>query len=357
MNDYQKTQNINIKDENIWLQRNNHYGEKAWEVLGFDKKGDFICTKKHFYISIGCNSNKLTQCDFETLLSFNDVKQRWNEFEKICKNKIYNCSKLPRYRYSLWRFLFDYKKGDYILVPSNQQDFHIFRICSNKVLTYNSINKTFNLPNKNENDDFLYFWEVEPIRVKMKRKYLANQSLTSRMKIRSTLCCINDLKDDITTALKTEKRLSVHSNAINDTAELLIKSIQSDLDDIKFEKLIKWYFNKTNASYTKILPKNVKGEQDADVLAVYDNLKLKIYVQAKKHDKNVNIDEAYKQISEYKKLQEIDEYTYLYWIICSATEIGSDKYDTDDIRIIYGTEFAEMLLDVGLSGIDNALYE
>lgn len=89
-------------------------------------------------------------------------------------------------------------------------------------------------------------------------------------------------------------------------------------------------------------------------------------MQVKKHDEDVALSKAYEQITEYKKkITECkkkvdgDGYTNLYWIIYSSPEEQELDIDTiedydDEIRIISGLEFAGMLMDVGLQGMDEA---
>ena len=95
---------------------------------------------------------------------------------------------------------------------------------------------------------------------------------------------------------------------------------------------------------------------DADVMAVFENLKHIIYVQAK-HHKGKTSNWAVEQISRYKdqKSEGDSSYTYASWVI-SAGDTFSDTAIRDaeekGVRLIDGDMFARMLLDIGFLGLD-----
>lgn len=359
MSDYTRPINYSLGENNAWLHRNNHNGRKAWYVAGFNEKGEFIPDRNNgYYISIGCYSRNLKWNDYEAIRNSDD-SNRWQKFEEIC-SKMYD-NKKPRYRYALWRFLFEFKMGDHILIPGNFGDFHIFKICSDVLIGYDEIKKLFPDIKEKEDEDFDYFRRIEPVRVNMSRYLLADQALASRMKIQGTTSFLNtELKQSVEIALRNEK-ISPYSLAMEATNEILMKSLHDSIEANKFERLIKWYFEKKGASQVKILPKNESGRQDADVQAIFSYLRLTVFVQAKKHDDTVDLPHAYEQIALYKEKNEIentgDGMTYLYWIIYSSLkEQDFEISETDDIRVISGKEFAEMLLDVGIDKLDNAFF-
>lgn len=353
---------------NAWLHRNNHNGDTAWKILGFDDEGKFTdpLGKGEYYISVGCYSRKLKKESYER------IKNQWAEFEKICFTELYDGER-PKYRYSLWRFLFEFNLGDILLVPGNHKDFHVFRITSEKPVLRDEIKDQYPEIVFDDEHDFHYFWKVEPIRVRMSRYLLADAALVSRMKIRGTTSQLKnvdekDYKASLTKAVTLE-RLSPesemneainHEEDRNKKIEALMKSLKRNIDSDKFEELIKAYLKKKGADMATRLPKNTPGEKDADVEAVFEALRVKVYVQAKKHDKTVNLEKALKQISEYRKENEEAGYTCLYWVIYSSlNEPETEKYDAEkyeDIRVISGMEFGGMLLDAGISGIDEAFY-
>ena len=69
---------------------------------------------------------------------------------------------------------------------------------------------------------------------------------------------------------------------------------------------------------------------------------------------------AVHQIAKYKeqKDQPDDPYTRLSWVITSAeyTDDAKSKAQSEGVRLIDRYEFAEMLIDVGLEGINSAFW-
>ena len=97
---------------------------------------------------------------------------------------------------------------------------------------------------------------------------------------------------------------------------------------------------------------------DADVIAVFENLGITIYIQVKKHiDKTDQW--AVEQISKYKDQQEkrfIDGVSYVPWVVTTAddfTQSARELAKTLHVRLINGKEFARMLAEVGVNGISD----
>lgn len=104
--------------------------------------------------------------------------------------------------------------------------------------------------------------------------------------------------------------------------------------------------------------KNEPGKEngaDADVVAIFELLKCIIYVQVKHHDGQTS-NWAVHQIAKYKE-QKISRmiHTRLSWVITSAeyTDDAKSKAQSEGVRLIDRYEFAEMLIDVGLEGINS----
>ena len=110
---------------NLWLNKYVifiKFSDIAWKVLGFNADGSFDI-KNGCYISIGCRAGKLKKSSFEKILEKDDT-EKWNTFEKIY-SEIYK--KKSTNRYSLYKFLFEFKIGDYIVIPGNKT-FNVFQI-------------------------------------------------------------------------------------------------------------------------------------------------------------------------------------------------------------------------------------
>ena len=200
---------------------------------------------------------------------------------------------------------------------------------------------------------------LKPIRINISKKEYAKSYLNSALKFRGTVLYLSDnAKQDVITALIATEPISIYSELLESSIDAINKSLLS-LSPDKFEQLIAWYFRKIGADSAKVLPKNPyqKREfEDADVEAVFENLKLKVVVQAKFYNGKADLNWACEQIKRYDNLQNDEfDYTCVRWVITTASiaEYNKDYLD-DNIRIIDGAEFAQMLLDAGIKDIDSA---
>lgn len=370
MNDYkEKVSNIN-ESANIWMHRCNHYGKAAWEMLGYDYDSKKFSDENGCYISVGCGSGKWSIEEYDSVKNSED---KWKEFEKH-----YTTGSKPIYRHFLYKFFFEFKKDDYIVVPSGGE-FHVFQIESDDMLIYGGkdeiIKKRFDqigLKLENKDDDFKFFRKVKPIRVQIPRKGYAVGELCSKLKYQGTTLEITDdaakiLKD----ALRADEPFSIYGRSIKFLTKNLYENALKNITPDNLESLIAWYFKRKGADVYEVLKKNYSEkveQEDADVLAIFEDLKIRFFVQAKaytnKNDKKVNLDGAICQLNKYMNYHVIEsdeKYTDLKWIVCLAeTNEGIENYDkikeeNNDIRFINGMEFAEMLLNVGLQNIDEAL--
>lgn len=370
MNDYKgKVSTIN-ESANIWMHRCNHYGDAAWKMLGYDYESKNFSDENGCYISVGCDSGKWSIEEYNSIKISED---KWKEFEKH-----YSGSK-PRYRHFLYKFFFEFRENDYIVVPSGGE-FHVFQIESDEMLTYDDkfvkerLEKIHLSPEEIGNHDFKFFKKVKPIRVQIPRKGYAVGELCSKLKYQGTTLEIKDNAAKILKeALEADGPFSIYGRSIEFLKKNLYDNALCQITPDNFESLIAWYFKKKGADVHEVLKKNYSEkveQEDVDVLAIYEDLKIRFFVQAKaynnKNGKKVNLGGAINQLNKYMNhhVSESDEkYTDVKWIVCLAkTNEGIEKYDeiikdnnSKDIRIINGMEFAEMLLDAGIQNIDEAL--
>ncbi len=217
-----------------------------------------------------------------------------------------------------------------------------------------------------EQIDLGFFIKVKPIVSDVPRNYVTGK-LVSRMKIQTTSADITDIGDHVEKAItvgKTGKPVSLYEQSIETLAKDLKKQIIGILDDIRFEKLIKWYVKKMGAEYSKIPAKNEPGKKDgadADIIAEFKSLKHIIYIQAKHHEGETS-DWAVHQIKEYfsQKSEGDPDYSYARWVIstCDSYSEAAEKAAKEyNVRLIDGEEFARMLVDSGLLNVDEAFGE
>jgi len=339
---------------NYWLHRISHHAEVSYPLI------------KEGYLSTGwaCVPNPK---DF--------IKDK-NLFET--EFKTYK----PRSRFSLKRFVYGMVKGDYVIVPTSGK-FSVFEIMDESVLTPEDLtignlkdwnNNKIILGNdkrlyKNDDTqksnaiDLGFFRKVKPVATGISRNKFADQKLISRLKIRETNALINDLGKSIEEAIlnfNNNKPIDLHSMIIDNHVNATLKLIHDNLDDSKFEKLVKWYFKKAGASNVIIPAKNESDKEgDADIIATFESIKTIIYVQAKKH-KGETPQWALNQINDYishKEESTDDGYSKIGWVISSANKFSNeceDKAKIAGVQLINGLQFSQMLLEVGIGDLDSA---
>ncbi|OFV71416.1 MULTISPECIES: restriction endonuclease [Acetobacterium] len=341
---------------NVWLHRISHCYEVSEPLL------------EQNYLTIGFSDY------VEKYESYPDDKTIQENFEKDMAN-IY--AQNFRQRFNLRKFLFEFKVGDLVIVPSWGK-FSVYRILDlavpmirlpQEVLDAAKINAYFGKDGllwekkTDQEIDLGFFIKVEPVKQNIPRDGYCSSALISRMKIRNATAMITGLEKDVLEAVRRHEEnnpIDFHDEASKVIRDHLKKIILDKLDDIRFEKLVLWYLKKIGATEAYIPAKNESGKEDgadADVVAIFELFKVIIYVQVKHHDGQTS-DWAVQQIAKYKeqKDQRDDPYTRLTWVITSAefTDDAKSKAQADEVRLIDQNEFAEMLIDVGLEGINSA---
>jgi len=249
-----------------------------------------------------------------------------------------------RTRYNLKRFICDMKKGDWVVVPK-WSDFDIYEIIGQKPhiiseLPANSIEdwhkKPVTLGNNGhlyrENGDLVdlgFMWRVKPVRILLSRYKFADAALTSRMKHRGTNITISDLRSSVEAAVvafDANRPVDLYNSLAEATVQAVLSVIRKELNDSKFERLVKWYLERVGASAAEIPAKNERDKQgDADVVAAFDFIRTAIYVQVKFH--NGTTDEwSVKQIVSYQAgeaaMTFADGYSQVCWVISSADKFS-----------------------------------
>ena len=286
---------------------------------------------------------------------------------------------LPQYQRNLWRFLRGMSIGDWVLVPG-EKVFSVYEI-KGKPRTISDIpleNADFktlvdgkDVTKKNgllavdgKCIDLGFYREVAIHRIgdkeakEVSRYDYADKALTARMKVKNTNVEIPDLGKSLENALNAwsnGRPLRLYSHAI----KALLDEIDRLLNPTKFELLVKWYFEHLGA--TIVPSKNERGKEgDADIVAIFNDLRLTIYIQAKFHEKNSRTDQlAVEQITEYarwaKEENVNDENTVACWVVSTCESFTDDctrKAKDSGVILINGMEFARMMLEAGLEGLE-----
>ena len=339
---------------NYYLHRISYYKSIALPLL---EKGD--------YLSIGFGDlydNKL-----------HDIKDK-KEFKKYikAKNIMINAN-------NLWNFIAKFKKDDLILVPNPYgKKFSVYKIVGDKFVGNDDkeLSETLTelkLNNIKDGKNILgFFWKVEPIAKDIIKKEYAENSLMRIMRYRGTNVVCNDkLKksiDDAINNFKEKKPINLFLDIVDSCRDNILKLIKEKLDDKKFEKLIKLYFKQCGANDVYKPSKADNDEGDCDVEAVFEPIKTVIHVQAKAHKGYTN-EWAIKQIKEYIENEkenneyiedemEDNRYIHIGWVISTCDDFSNEAKklaDKNNILLINGETFAEMLIRSGIHTIDKNL--
>ena len=271
-----------------------------------------------------------------------------------------------RSRWCLYRFA-TFKPGDIVVVPLYDKRFAIVEVeeSAKSILDLPAkvVNELTDVnvtdPEQKRTIDIGFFIKIKtPVRI-IPRSY-AEDKLQMRMKLRQTNASINDLEKAVDDAAKQEAPVDVHEILVEETANAILEKIKKYVTADNFERVVKWYMEKIGASKVYIPPKNSSEKTDyadADVVAVFENLGVTIYIQVKKHDAQTD-SWAVQQILKYGEQQEknfIDGMTYIPWVISTADGFKENAYveaNANGVKLINGKEFARMLAEVGVNGID-----
>ena len=280
---------------------------------------------------------------------------------------------LPRNRHCLNRFINEMKAGDIVIVPMWEGKFSICEIVDDVIYTND------NLPTSNYSqygielytDGYLYHGNqlidlgfYRNVRIvegclDVPRKGYADQALTSRMKIRQTNTKLGEsFEPHISDAIRRWKEkcpIEIKADLSHACLQGLHDTINSLLDDRLFEELVGRYLKAIGADeVTKPAPNASPTEEgDADREAIFENIKVRILVQIKKYDKDGITDNwGVTQIKAYKENNPNDEYTTILWLVSNANtfseEAIAEAEGNNRVRLINGTDFARMILEVGL---------
>jgi restriction endonuclease Mrr len=340
---------------NYWLHRISHKAELSYPLLD---RG---------FLTIG-------YADFTSNETIDRVLANdWNYVNEQCQKM---WGHIPRSRHNLWKFL-HFKKGDIVIVPSSGT-FSVCEIIDERPLLINetytddlktwahkkvSTNGTHLISETGNVFDLGFARKVNVLHKGISRDKFADAKFTSRMKIRQTNAGINDLKLSVEKSIENfiiNKPIHLHSVLIEKTATIVLETIKNELNPDKFERLIKTYFQSIGANEINIPAKNErKKEGDADIVAVFENIKLIIYTQAKFQKGQIS-EWATHQILDYKTNKESidDGYNKIAWVITTANTFNQEAENIakeNEIQLINGMEFSKMLLNNGINLLNTNL--
>jgi predicted Mrr-cat superfamily restriction endonuclease len=285
---------------------------------------------------------------------------------------------LPKSRYSLWRFLAEMKKGDWVIVPC-WGNFSVYKLVESSAILPSSfeIKNDFSdwngakimhdrsgmLKLKGEKDylDIGFLRKVDPMLTDIPRYDYADAALTARMKIRNTNANITDLENSIKNSIEAFKKhrpINLKSSLINLSAAKWLDAIRKELTPDKFERLVEKYLEKIGATSTELNPErgSEKKSGDVDVVAIFEPIKTIINVQVKKYEGETS-DWAVQQINDFAKSRQSvsDGYSRVYWVISSSDSFSKDAEKLaikNNVLLFGGKQFVQMMMEAGIGNID-----
>ena len=316
------------------------------------------------YISIGFNKANDV---FEAAITGD-----WRKYDTAC-NSVYvgeNWWNSTLKRNQLFRFL-TLSVGDIIVIPLWNRLFSICEVIG-KPISISDFDLSILGDNKGHlsiRDGILYDGDrevdlgfvipVKPVKEPLLRSEYADAKLTSRMKVPQTNVDIDDIAESVEHAICAKTPINFYDKAVESISVQFLKTIKSDLNPRKFEKLIRWFMEKQGFN-AYILPTNEPGKidgADADVVASSELLQLVIYIQGKFHE-GTSSDWAVEQIARYSEQKDLDDdYIYIQWVVSSADDFSKEakeKAIEKGVRLIDGLTFARMLIDAGVDSINDA---
>lgn len=290
------------------------------------------------------------------------------EFDEIFKEETGN---LPRNRFFLYMFINEFKKGDYILVPG-LRDFSVYEIVSDSPFSKEQLKECISHPDKlnlTERDgryfqkdngaelELGFFWKVSPVELNISREHHAVDSLRRRLKFQGTNNNFTQLGQEVEDAIKRHRDNAPLKSKIVDFAwDLVYRNLQSVSSDSTFEKAVKYYLERLGATDVFIPAKTClsKAPGDADVIAVFEALRVKIIVQVKHYLEPVDA-EAVKQILASQSVYDDSTNTVIPWVVAACdtfTDEAQMLAEENGVRLMTCYEFSRSLLDVGFRSFD-----
>ena len=142
---------------------------------------------------------------------------------------------------------------------------------------------------------------------------------------------------------------------LEETAPKLFSLIENFTNDTKFENLVEWYLKSLGARVdTPSKNESPTEDGDADKVAYFENIKTAIMVQVKKHEGTTD-DWAVQQIKAFKANHNYGDYHTQMWVISSCQDFSARakiEAENEGVRLINGMEFAKMILNAGLEGLN-----
>lgn len=265
-------------------------------------------------------------------------------------------------RFCLFMFLNEFKKGDYIIVPGTK-NFSVYEIVGEQPYSKERL-KDYKLSDRfqkdyefRENDcyskstgeklDFGFFWQVKLVEKDISRTEFCSNNINRRLKYQMTNIEMTNLKDDIEESISRKREnnpLDLLSEIKDAVVPSILKRLKETIEHRGFEKIVCQYLESIGGCATILSTNNLPADKgDVDIEAWFEDLQVKVLVQVKQHDKDVDVN-AVKQII---KGSENYDGNIILWVVSTCeyfTDEARRMADQNNVRLIDGIEFASMLL-------------
>ncbi len=276
-------------------------------------------------------------------LAKKDFAEYFVDLGKSISNEYMSATK----SYFLYNFL-RLKKGDKVIIPFPK---------SIKIVEVVDPATVY----KSDGPDIGFTAKVDIIVDQASRYDYICSSLSSKLKYRGTNLVISkenkcNLVDDLINNIKKGKTTYNFGETKSKMVDLVFEYLKNDITETHFEVLIRSYLDNLGADYSEISSKKRKHSKndssaDVDVKAVFIDLNICVYVQAKHHNHYTGR-KGIDQLIEYK--HEVDD-TYeslqpIKWLITTAklSEDDEEYARINGVRVIDDCGFAECLIDSGV---------
>ncbi len=206
---------------------------------------------------------------------------------------------------------------------------------------------------------------VRPVkRLKVMRRTILPPELKKNLRYRGTTCHADG--NAVREALSMEAPVPISDYLRQGLVPEVLGILHKRIDPNQLEDLVKWVAEeKLGANRAWKPAKNESGKRDgadADVVAEFDDLNLRVYIQAKCHEGQTGswgVEQVSRYAAQRAEANPDDEMATEAWLVSTADfpdeVVELAERETPRVRLIGGADLADILLRHGFSGIDDAV--
>lgn len=316
------------------MHRISHERERSEELFYKENKlsmGWSILTEKYGDELINIAQNK----------ERNEFVKRFVEIGQEINNE-WLTSRRSSYLYNFLRL----KSGDIVVVPFGG----VISICEITAQPVRHVD--------DKGKDIGFVVEFKLLKDKISKYEYVNATLNSKLKFQGTNLVFNEYDQNLVNEIINNKE-GVPIYNFGQTKKKIVSQVQdyimNNLKESHFELLIKAYLENVGADLAVIPSKNEKNinnstDADIDVKALFSNLGVTIYVQAKHHwgiTDRTGIDQliGYREDNDDR----FNLYPVIKWLVTTGS-LSTESLELakeNNIRVVQEEQFAELLINTG----------